>query len=172
MYRNQILHYDFLFVHKSEKFQYILVLKEDLTNYTRLYNCASADHYVVSDAIFDWDSLFGFTEMYVSDQGSHFRKEVLKELERLTGCKHHHTTTYAPWANGTVEVVNSTILRVIRSLLSELKLTWKDWSNLTPLIQGVLNHTPGDLWDKRLLSSYFADFLVKTPLFFFILLMV
>ena len=106
-------------------FQYILVLKEDLTIYKRLYNCATADHYVVADAIFDWYSLFGFPELYVSDQGSHFRKEVLKELERLTGSKHHYTTTYAPWANGTVEVVNSTILRVIRSLLSNFKLTWR-----------------------------------------------
>jgi IS30 family transposase len=86
--------------------------------------------------------LFDFPEFYVSDQGGYLRKEFLKELERITGSKRHYTTTYAPWENGTVEVVNITILRVIRSLLSDFKLTWKDWINLTLQNQGVLNHTP------------------------------
>jgi hypothetical protein len=138
-----------LFICKGEQYQYLLVLKEDLTNYVRLVNARSADHYVVADALLEWYSMFGFPETYVSDQGSHFRKQVLKELERLTGSTHNYVTSYAPWANGTVEVVNSSILKCIRSLLSEFHLPWNKWSDLTPLIQGVLNHSPrrslGDL---------------------------
>jgi hypothetical protein len=49
---------------------------------------------------------------------------------------------YSPWSNGTVEVVNLSILKCLRSLLSEFKLKPSEWPKLVPLVQGVLNHSP------------------------------
>jgi hypothetical protein len=49
------------------------------------------------------------------------------------------TLAYCPWSNGTVEVVNRETLRVFRALFSELKIPFREWPNLLPLVQGILN---------------------------------
>ena len=47
--------------------------------------------------------------MHVSDQGSHFKDKVIQEFNRILQIKHHMTTAYSSWANGTVEKVNNDI---------------------------------------------------------------
>jgi hypothetical protein len=140
---NQILHYDFLYINlKNKIFLYILVLKDDLSNYVQLIPCKSCDHFIVVDALVEWYSRFGHAKVHISDNGTHFKNKVIKELHRVTDTKHHFVTAYCPWANGSVEVVNDIILKLLRSLLSEYKMKPEEWPRLVPLIQGVINHTP------------------------------
>jgi hypothetical protein len=102
----------------------------------------SADHVVVAQSILSWMSRYGMPRIHISDQGSHFKNLVIAELSRLTGFKQRFTIPYTPYSNGTVERVNREILRAFRSLLSEFKMQLKDWPDLIPLIQMLLNHSP------------------------------
>ena len=131
---NEIIHYDYLKIRDGE---YILVIKDDLSHFVELVLCNSPDHFHVVDALLDWSSRYGMPLIHISDQGTHFKNKVCAELERLYGVRHRFTPTYTPHANGTVEVVNRHILKLIRALQSEFRL--RDLKALIPIIQGALN---------------------------------
>jgi hypothetical protein len=90
-------------------------------------------------ALIDWFATFGVVLDWVSDRGSHFRNVVVRLLREQNHSSHRFTLAYCPWSNGTVEVVNREILRVLRALCSELRIPFREWPNLVPLVQGVLN---------------------------------
>jgi transposase InsO family protein len=80
--------------------------------------------------------------VFVSDQGSHFKNRLLSSIADVIGASHHFTLAYVPWSNGTVEVVNREILRVLRALLSGFHMRPSDWPRILPLVQSTLNHSP------------------------------
>ena len=79
----------------------------------------AATHCVVADSWLVWYSWFDMPSMHVSDQGSHLKDKVIQEFNGILPIKHHMTTAYSAWANGTVEKVNNDIQKLLRSLTSE-----------------------------------------------------
>lgn len=124
------------------KCQYVLVLKDELTHYCELVAADSPTSATAVEAVLDWHKRFGLPEMWVSDNGSHFKAAVMAELVRRLGATHKFVPVYTPWINGTVERVNRDILQVLRVLLLELNLDARNWVYLLPVVQGNLNHTP------------------------------
>ncbi|GMF48756.1 unnamed protein product [Phytophthora fragariaefolia] len=120
---------------------YILVLKDHATHYCELVVCDTADSAVATTAILDWHSRFGVPPAWVSDNGSHFKNEVVAELLRRLKSHQTFTVAYSPWINGTVERVNRDILQVLRAMIMEYKISTKDWVYLVPLVQSSLSHT-------------------------------
>ena len=58
--------------------------------------------------------------------------------------KHHFTFAYSPWANGSVERVNRTILDLFKILRSESHLAVDEWPYLLDHVRSVLNRTPSN----------------------------
>ena len=138
--RNEILHYDFIQIGPSYNgFIYLLVIKDDFSGYINLIPCESPTSEVVVNALLQWYGQFGIALCHISDQGSHFKNEVLSELNRRLTTKHKFTLPYTPWSNGTIEVVNREIRKLIKVWCSEFRIQIKDWPNLIPLILHVLN---------------------------------
>ncbi len=90
--------------------------------YVMLFPCFEATAAVTRDALLVWFKTFGVVTTWVSDQGSHFKNEVIELLRKALNAVHHFVFAHCHWANGTVEVVNKRALGVFRPLLSELKL--------------------------------------------------
>ena len=122
--RNQVIH--FLFVKNTRNFSYVLVLKDDLSHFVELVPSDRTDHVVVANALVEWYKRFGVAETHVSDKGSHFKNKVVAELKDILKPKHHFTTAYSPKSNGTVKRVNREIMKVLRSLVSEFKISWNE----------------------------------------------
>ena len=78
--------------------------------------------------------------VFVSDQGSHFKNLVMEELARLLSVKHQFTVAYCPCSNGTVERLNRELKKVLRVLLSDFKMKYSEWTNVLPMVQCTLNH--------------------------------
>ena len=81
-----MLHYDFLCIKDSdapETPQRILVIKDDLSHFVELVPCREATTVVVAEAFLDWYNRFGLALYHVSDQGSHFKNQVISELNLL-----------------------------------------------------------------------------------------
>jgi transposase InsO family protein len=102
--------------------KYVLVLKDDLSSFVRLFPTSTADAKTTSDALISWFSDFGVVKSWVCDRGSHFKNEVVRSLREKTRGQHHFTLAYCPWSNGAVERVCRELLRATRALLSEFKL--------------------------------------------------
>ncbi len=138
--RNQILHYDFMHVGLSQDgLSYVLVIKDDFTGFVDLTPCEIPNAEVVVKALLKWYSLFGIALVHVSDQGSHFKNVVVRELNRRLSTKHHFTLPYAPWSNGTVEVVVREIRKLLKVWVSEFRVSIRNWPDLLPLMTHVLN---------------------------------
>jgi hypothetical protein len=95
---------------------------------------------VVVHSLVDWNKRFGVAETHVSDKSYHFKNKVVAELNDIFKTKHHFTTAYSPKSNGTVERVNGEIMKVLRSLVSEFKISWNELASLLPLVQSALNN--------------------------------
>lgn len=140
--RNQVLHFDFLSMGPSYgDSKYILVLKDHATHYCELVVADTADSRVTVEALLAWHSRFGIPPEWMSDQGTHFKNEVVAELSRRLRTQQTFTPAYCPWINGSVERVNRDILQVVRAMIITYKISQKDWVYLVPMVQANLNHT-------------------------------
>eukprot|EP00171_Calliarthron_tuberculosum_P021340 IDg21340t1 len=118
---------------------YTLIIKDDLSGYVWLVPTESTDAKIVANTLLTWFSSFGVVRNWVSDRGSHFKNELIRILKESLQGHHHFTLAYCPWSNGTVEVVCRELLRALRALLSEFKLSAKRWPSVFPLVQSALN---------------------------------
>jgi transposase InsO family protein len=128
-------------IHEKTEFKYLLVFKDGFSGYCELVPCQNADHVVVAVSLLDWIKRFGVPSGFVSDQGTHFKNQVISELSRLMCVEHHFTVAYTPWSNGTVERLNKEIKRIIRVLLSDFRMKFMEWVELVPLVQFILNQS-------------------------------
>ncbi len=146
---NQVIHFDYLFMEQekgnrlsgagSGPYKYVLVVKDDYSGFVRLYKSKTADAKHVVECLKDWFSTFGIVKVWVSDRGSHFLNKTIKKLSETYRVNHHFVTAYAPWANGTVERVNSEVLKTMIALMSEWDVQIADWPELLPVVQAALN---------------------------------
>ncbi|KAE8897356.1 hypothetical protein PF003_g18627 [Phytophthora fragariae] len=163
--RNQALHWDFLYLGESfGDMQYILVLKDDASHYCELVKCETPTSTVAADAIMDWHSRFGIPRDWISDQGSHFKNEVINELCTRLKCQQIFSPTYSPWINGSVERVNRDILQVLRVLILDNKLNHTDWPRLIPIVQASLNHTAVPSLARKTPGELFTGLEPPSPL--------
>ncbi|ETV93769.1 hypothetical protein H310_12335 [Aphanomyces invadans] len=104
---------------------YILVAKDDFSQFKRLWETDVANAQVVARCLLQWFSVFGMCYHWVSDRGSHFKNEC-------------------PWANGTVESAMKTTLKKFRALLSEWLMQPDQWRLIVPVVMHVLNQSPSE----------------------------
>ncbi|OWZ08216.1 hypothetical protein PHMEG_00019275 [Phytophthora megakarya] len=139
--RNECLHMDYLELGESYgTTRYVLVLKDELTHYCELVAADSATSSTAAEAVLDWYKRFGLPEMWESDNGSHFKADLMNQLADKLKVVQKFVPVYTPWINGTVERVNRDILQVLRVMLLELQLDTRNWPYLLPVIQANLNH--------------------------------
>ncbi|OWY98346.1 hypothetical protein PHMEG_00030909, partial [Phytophthora megakarya] len=163
--RNEMLHYDFLYMGDSaDQTQYILVLKDGLSHFCELVACDSPTSSIAAQALLDWSKRFGAPDMLMSDTGSHFKNLLVNELCQRLQVEQHFVVAYSPWINGSVERINRDILQVVRVMLMELQLNTREWVYLLPVIQANLNHTPVSSLNNRAPSELFTLLPVPNPL--------
>jgi Integrase zinc binding domain len=77
---NEILHFDFLYMGLSRdgKYQYLLLLKDDLSGYLWLVPCRMGDAADTIDALMRWLAVFGVVLLWISDRGSHFKNKIVR----------------------------------------------------------------------------------------------
>lgn len=106
---------------------YVLVVKDDLSCYCWLEPTPSANAENACAILSRWNRTFTTPKLLVSDQGSHFINQLMKNLASALGIIHKPTVAYLPWSNGKVERLNRDIFSATRATLAELKLALQDW---------------------------------------------
>jgi Integrase core domain/Integrase zinc binding domain len=140
---NEILNFDFLYIGLSSdgKYQYLIILKDDLSGYLWLVPCRTADAAATVDAMMRWFGVFGVMLLWISDRGSHFKNEVVRRVQKKLKAKHHFTTANCPWSNGTIEFACKQVIRAFRAVLSELNMYADEWPEVANMVQSVLNNS-------------------------------
>ena len=140
---NEVLHFDYLYLGPgSDSLNYVSILKDNFSSYVWLFPTESADADNAAQCICTWIAAFGSPSWFVSDQGSHFKNNLMEQIRDELKVNHHFTTAYTPWANGTVERVCREVQRTCRALLSEWNLAPQDWPSILESVQSILNCSP------------------------------
>ena len=65
----------------------------------------------------------------LTDQGSQFTSDIMKEVSRLLSLKHITTTPYHPMCIGLVEKFNGTLKQMLKRMCSERPMDWDNYLN-------------------------------------------
>jgi len=104
-----VIRYDTLFIKDSdypENLQKIPIIKDDLSHFLQLIPCDQDTAFVVAEALLYCYKRFGLSLYHVSDQGTHFKNQVISELNRILQTEHHFVAAYIHPENETTETVN------------------------------------------------------------------
>ncbi|KAE9340815.1 hypothetical protein PR003_g10294 [Phytophthora rubi] len=144
--------------------RYILALKDQASDYCELYVADTADSSVTVEALLAWHARFEVPPTWISDQGTHFKIEVVAELSRRLRTQQEFTPAYYPSINGSVERVTRDILQVIRTMILEYKINHSDWPYLMPMVQASPNHTSVPSLGNKAPDELFTGQPCPTPL--------
>ena len=73
----------------------------------------------VAEALVEIHSRVGIPEEVLSDMGTQFTSDVMKEVSRLLSVKQLTTTPYHPQCNGLVKKFNGTLKNILKRLCNE-----------------------------------------------------
>ncbi|XP_061194307.1 uncharacterized protein LOC133202481 [Saccostrea echinata] len=130
--------------------RYILTVVDYATRYPEAIALPGIETERVAEALVDIFSRVGVPTEMLSDQGTQFTSEVIKEVSRLLSFKRITTTPYNPMCNGLMEKFNGTLKQMLKRMCAERP---KDWDKyLYPLLfayrevpQESLGFSPFDL---------------------------
>ena len=69
---------------------------------------------------------YGIPRVLVSDNGKQFDNSAFRDFCLKLGIKNHYSSLTHPQANGQVEVMNRTLLKIIKTWLEGAKGIWPD----------------------------------------------
>ncbi|MCO5564752.1 hypothetical protein L7F22_018420 [Adiantum nelumboides] len=133
---------------RNTQSRYTIVATDYVTKWAEAKASRKAD--AITTAKFLFENIitrFGCPFEIVSDNGTHFINEVIKELTSNFMISHHKSTPYYPQANGQAESTNKTLISVLTKTVEahrtdwDLKLTSVLWAYRTAY-KVAINCTP------------------------------
>ena len=108
---------------------YILTLIDFATRYPEAVPLKTIDTETVAEALVNIFSRLGVPEEILSDLGTQFVSDCMKEVTRLLSIKQITTTPYHPMCNGLTEKFNGTMKLMLKRLCSEQPRQWHRFIN-------------------------------------------
>lgn len=94
---NEVIHFDYFFLGDNDRDQkYVLVVKDDPSGYCWLGPSSVANSEHSAEVLARWNRVFTACSVWVSDQGFHFKNEVLEHLASTCRIRHNLTVAYSP----------------------------------------------------------------------------
>ena len=115
----------------DRKHRYILSIIDYATRYPEAIPLSKIDTETVAEALLEVYSRVGFPEEVLSDMGSQFTSDLMREVSRLVSIKQLTTTPYHPICNGLVERFNGTLKQILKKLCNERP---RDWDRYLPAV--------------------------------------
>ena len=113
----------------EEGHRYILTLVDFATRYPEAVPLKTIDTETVAEALVNIFSRLGVPEEILSDLGTQFVSDCMKEVTRLLSIKQITTTPYHPMCNGLTEKFNGTMKPMLKRLCNEQPREWHRFIN-------------------------------------------
>ena len=133
------LHFDFCgpFPTTQRRGQYILLATCPMTKFViakavPAATAAAAANFLVNQVVI----VHGCFEELLTDRGTHFTGDVMKQVVKLLGVKHLLTSSYHPQTDGNAERAIKTAVNILSHYTSDNQ---KDWDLLLPFVVWVMN---------------------------------
>ena len=109
--------------------RYILTMVDYATRFPEAVALERSDTETVAEALVDMFSRLGVPEEILSDLGTQFVSNCMKEVSRLLSIKQLTTTPYHPMCNGLVEKYNGTLKAMLKKLCADQPRQWHRFIN-------------------------------------------
>ncbi|XP_062615055.1 uncharacterized protein LOC134276789 [Saccostrea cucullata] len=119
--------------------RYILTVVDYSTRYPEAVALKNIDTETVAEALVEIFSRVGIPKEVLSDMGTQFTSNIMKEVGRLLSFKQLVTTPYHPACNGLVEKFNGTLKSMMKKMSSERP---KDWDRYLPALLFAYREVP------------------------------
>lgn len=110
--------------------KYIITMQDDLTKYSFAKSIKNHEAKTVANQLLEFITIFGIPEAILSDQGSDFCSETIKELNRLLKIKHVFSSPYHPQTNGALERSHLTLKEYLKHYINQNQNNWDDYVSL------------------------------------------
>ncbi|UYV73872.1 hypothetical protein LAZ67_11001220, partial [Cordylochernes scorpioides] len=119
--------------------KWIIVLTDYYTKYAETKAVSEATVKEVSTFLIEHIILrHGAPRFLISDRGSQFTSNLMKEVMKMCKVKHCFTTSYHPQTNGLTERLNRTLINMISMYVNTDQ---KNWDEILPFITHAYNTT-------------------------------
>ncbi|XP_063970109.1 uncharacterized protein LOC135157653 [Lytechinus pictus] len=116
----------------SRKNRYILTVVDCATRYLEAVALPNIETTTVAEALVQIFSRVGVPQEILSDQGTQFTSDLMKDIGKLLSIKQMMTTPYHPACNGLVERFNGTLKKILRRTCSDRPSDWDRY--LAPIL--------------------------------------
>ncbi|CAF3349874.1 unnamed protein product [Rotaria sp. Silwood1] len=108
--------------------QYVLVITDHFTRHVTAIALPNCTAEITAQTLFnEYFCKYGIPSVILSDQGSHFRNQLMDNIRQLIGYNHIYSTPYHPQTNGIVERFNSTFVPQISKLQDTQDNNWDEY---------------------------------------------
>jgi len=117
-----------------------LVIVDSYSKFILLYPTKSTGAQEAVNGILSWIGSFNPPKFITADGAKAFLSEIMSNLMDTYGCDLHICSSYIHTGNSIVERSNRIILKLFRTLMSEMRIHSEDWMQLVPLVQLSINN--------------------------------
>lgn len=107
--------------------RYILTVQDELTKFVQAYPISEISAETCAIHLIKYFSIFGFPNTILTDQGTNFMSNLLKEINKILQIKHKITSPYHPQTNGSLERTHASIKSFIKSYVGNNPETWDEY---------------------------------------------
>ena len=121
--------------------RYIVTLIDLATRYPEAKAVPNIETVTVAEALIDICSRVGIPREVLSDMGTQFTSDLMREISRLLSIKQKFCTPYHPLTSGAVERWNGTLKQMLKRMCSERP---KDWDRYINALLFAYRETPNE----------------------------
>ncbi|UYV84620.1 hypothetical protein LAZ67_X002854, partial [Cordylochernes scorpioides] len=117
--------------------KWIIVRTEYMTRFATTKAIPDAGAMEIAKFIFEEIILrHGAPQQIITDRGTNFMSQIIKEINNLSGISHLKTTAYHPQINGLTERINKTLTDMLSMYVD---VEQKNWDEVLPFVTFVYN---------------------------------
>ena len=124
----ELISTDFLHLDQcSGGFQYILVITDNFSRFAQAYPTRNKEAKTATEKLYnDFILRFGALRSILHDQGRESENGLFKHFSKLCSIQQLRTSPYHPQGNGQCKRMNKIIVNMLKTLVQENKISWKD----------------------------------------------
>ena len=123
---------------------YVLTVIDTFSRGIGLYAVPSLEALHTARMLIRHVGLFGCPSQIVSDRGTHFTADIIKEIMNLMGTDHVLTLAASKQENAAVENANKRAQEFLRTMLFDNRIISR-WSDVLPLVQRIMMAEPNEV---------------------------
>ena len=123
----------------ERKSRYILTMIDYATRYPEAVALPGIETERVAEALVEMFSRVGIPDEMLTDCGSQFTAEVMKEVSRLLSLQQITSASYSPICNGLIERFHMTFKQMLRRMCAECPT---DWDKYLPALLFAIREVP------------------------------